>query len=183
MYWEVTMTKWSIDPDHSVAAFTARHFMITLVRGQFNKVSGTIQFDPENPTLGSVEASIEAEGIYTGIPKRDEHLRSPDFLDVEHFPTITFKGGQIEQVALNSFKVSGDLTLRGITHPATLDVEYLGRVKSPFDEDISIGFSANTRINRLDFAINWNYDMEHGGLVVSKELILSLEVEADLIRD
>jgi polyisoprenoid-binding protein YceI len=183
MNWEVTMTKWRIDPDHSVAAFTARHFMITLVRGQFNQVSGTIQFDPDNPTLGSVEANIEAAGVYTGIPKRDEHLRSPDFLDVEHFPTITFKGSQIEWVGLNNFKVSGDLTIRGITRPATLDMEYLGRVKSPFDEDISIGFSATTRINRLDFGVNWNYDMEKGGLVAAKELVLNLEVEADLIQE
>jgi len=177
------MAKWSIDPDHSVAAFTVRHFMITLVRGQFNQVTGTIQLDPDNPTLGSVEASIEAVGVYTGIPKRDEHLRSPDFLDVENFPTITFKSNQIEQVALNNFKVSGDLTIRGLTRPATLDVEYLGRVKSPFDEDISIGFSATTRINRLEFGVNWNFDMEDGGLVAGKELILNLEVEADLIRE
>lgn len=177
------MAKWRIDPDHSVAAFIARHFMITLVRGQFNQVTGTIELDPDNPTLGSVEASIEAAGIYTGIPKRDEHLRSPDFLDVENFPTITFKSSQIEQVAVNSFQVSGDLTIRGITRPAILDVEYLGRVKSPFDEDISIGFSATTRINRLDFGVNWNYDMEDGGLVAGKELTLNLEVEADLLPE
>jgi polyisoprenoid-binding protein YceI len=176
------MAKWEIDPDHTVAAFTVRHFMITLVRGQFNKVSGTIQFDPDNPILGSVEAAIETAGIYTGIPKRDEHLRSPDFLDVENFPTITFKSSHIEAVSVNNYKVMGDLTIRGATSPATLDVEYLGRVKSPFDEDISIGFSISTRINRLDFGVNWNYDMDNGGLVAGKEVVLNLEVEADLTQ-
>jgi polyisoprenoid-binding protein YceI len=174
------MAKWNIDPDHSVAAFTARHFMITLVRGQFNKISGFIQFDPDNPTLGSVEATIEAAGVHTGIPKRDEHLRSIDFLDVEHFPAITFKSSRIEAVGVNLFKVEGDLTIRGITRPVTLDMEYLGLVKSPFDEDVTIGFSASTRINRFDFDVNWNYEMEKGGLVAGKELYLFLEIEADL---
>lgn len=177
------MARWEIDPDHTVAAFSVHHFMITLVRGQFNKISGTIQFDTENPTLGSVEASIEAAGIYTGIPKRDDHLRSADFLDAEHFPNLTFKSRQVEAVAVNQFKVTGDLTIRGNTRPVILDVNYLGRVKSPFDEDVSIGFSVQTRINRLDFGVNWNYDMEKGGLVVGKELNLNLEVEADLSQN
>lgn len=176
------MAKWNIDPDHTVAAFSVRHFMITLVRGQFNKVTGTIQFDPEDPCLGSVEATIEAAGVYTGIPKRDEHLRSLDFLDVEKFPAIFFKSSQVEQVALNYFKVLGELTIRGITRPVILDGEYLGRVKSPFDEDISIGFSASTRINRQDYGVSWNFTMENGGLVAGNHLDLKLEVEADLVQ-
>jgi polyisoprenoid-binding protein YceI len=174
------MANWEIDPDHSVAAFTARHFMITLVRGQFNKISGFIQFDPDNPTQGSVEAVIAAAGVHTGIPKRDEHLRSSDFLDVDHFPAITFKSSGIEAIGVNLFKVEGDLTIRGKTRSVTLDMEYLGQVKSPFDEDVTIGFSASTRINRFDFDVNWNYEMEKGGLVAGKELFLHLEVEADL---
>ena len=174
------MAKWNIDPDHTVAAFKVRHFMITLVRGQFNKVSGFIDFDPENPTQGSVEATIETAGIYTGIPKRDDHLRSADFLDVEHFPTITFKSTRIEETGLNYFKVTGDLTIRGNTRTVTLDVEYLGQMKSPFDDDISVGFSASTRINRFDFGVNWNVEMEKGGQVAGKELTLLLETEADL---
>jgi polyisoprenoid-binding protein YceI len=177
------MAKWEIDPDHTVAAFSVHHFMITLVRGQFNKISGTLEFDPDNPTLSSVEASIEAAGIYTGIPKRDDHLRSADFLDVEHFPTITFKSSRVEAVAVNEFKVTGDLTIRGASRPVTLDVTYLGRVKSPFDEDVSIGFSISTRINRFDFGVNWHYDMEKGGMVAGKEVSLNLEVEADLSQE
>ncbi|MBA4392736.1 MAG: polyisoprenoid-binding protein [Desulfobacca sp.] len=177
------MAKWNIDSDHTVAAFKVRHFMITLVRGQFNKISGTIQFDPEHPALGSVEVSIDAGGIYTGIPKRDEHLRSPDFLDGERFPLIQFKSNAIDPVAVNHFKVRGELTIRGLSKPVTLDVEYLGRVKSPFDEDVSIGFSASTRLNRQDFGVSWNFNMENGGRVVGDDLFLQLEVEADLVQE
>jgi polyisoprenoid-binding protein YceI len=176
------MEQWQIDPDHTVAAFEVRHFMITLVRGQFNKISGTLLFDPATPALGSVEADIEAAGIYTGIPKRDEHLRSPDFLDVGRFPRIRFKSTRIAPAALNRFACSGELTIRDITREVRLDVEYLGRVKSPFDEDISIGFSAVTRIDRRDFEVNWNYDLENGGLVAGNDLVLRLEVEADQVR-
>jgi polyisoprenoid-binding protein YceI len=176
------MEKWKIDSDHSVAAFAVRHFMITLVHGQFNKVSGTIEFDPKKPSLCSVEATIEAAGVYTGIPKRDEHLRSPDFLDAEKFPFIQFKSSQVEWAGVNYFKVAGGLTIRGVTLPVSLDVEYLGRIKDPFEPGESIGFAASTRINRLDYGVSWNYDMENGGLVAGKEVILNLEVEADLIE-
>ncbi len=176
------MSEWKIDPDHTVAAFTVRHFMITLVRGQFNKISGSIQFDPDKPDLGSVEVEIEAASIYTGIPKRDEHLCSPDFLDVHNHPLIQFKGLRMEPVAIHSFKVTGDLTIRGVTRSVPLDLEYLGKVKSPFDEDISIGFSATTRINRHDFGVSWNFTMENGGLVAGNEVLLNLEVEADLVK-
>jgi polyisoprenoid-binding protein YceI len=176
------MEQWQIDPDHTVAAFEVRHFMITLVRGQFNRISGTLCFDPGAPALGSVEAVIEAAGVYTGISKRDEHLRSPDFLDVERFPLIRFKSTRVEAAALNRFVCIGDLTMRDVTRTVSLDVEYLGRVKSPFDEDVSCGFSATTRIDRRDFGVNWNYDLESGGLVAGNDLLLRLEVEADLVE-
>jgi polyisoprenoid-binding protein YceI len=176
------MSEWKIDPDHTAAAFMVRHFMITLVRGQFNRISGTIQFDPDQPALNSVEVEVESDSIYTGIAKRDEHLRSPDFLDVENFPLIRFESTRVEPVAVNHFKVTGELTIRGNTRLAILDAEYLGRVKSPFDEDISIGFSASTRLIRQDFGVNWNFDMENGGLVAGNEVFLNLEVEADLVR-
>ncbi len=177
------MAKWNIDSDHTVAAFTVRHFMITLVRGQFNKISGTIQFDPENPDLCSVEAAIEASGVYTGIPKRDDHLRSADFLYAEKFPFIRFKSTRVEKSGVNYFKVAGDLTIRDVTLPVSLDVEYLGQVKDPFEEGLSIGLNASTRINRLDYGVNWNYDMEKGGLVAGKEVNLFLEVEADRVEE
>ncbi|MCU0579215.1 MAG: YceI family protein [Desulfobacterota bacterium] len=176
------MEQWRIDPDHTVAAFEVRHCMITLVRGQFNRISGTLRFDPAAPALGSVAAEIEAAGVYTGIAKRDEHLCSPDFLEVERFPLIRFQSTRIDPVALNRFACIGDLTIRDVTRPIILDVEYLGRVKSPFDDDISIGFSATGRINRRDFGVNWNYDLENGGLVAGNDLMLRLEVEADLVE-
>jgi polyisoprenoid-binding protein YceI len=178
---EVSMSEWKIDPDHTAAAVTVRHFMITLVRGQFNKISGSIHFDPATPVLGTVTVEIESASIYTGIPKRDEHLRSPDFLEVDKFPLIQFKSTRIEPVALNGFIVTGDLTIRGVTRSVAMDAEYLGQVKSPFDEDISLGFSASARINRQDFGINWNFNMENGGLVVGNDVFLNLEVEADLV--
>jgi polyisoprenoid-binding protein YceI len=179
---EVIMPEWKIDPDHTAAAFTVRHFMITLVRGQFNKISGSIQFDPATPALGSVEVEIESASIFTGIPKRDEHLRSPDFLDVDKHPLLRFKSTRIEPVALNRFILTGDLTIRGVTRSIAMDAEYLGQVKSPFDEDISLGFSASARINRQDFGVRWNFDMENGGLVAGNEVFLNLEVEADLVK-
>jgi len=176
------MSEWKIDSDHTVAAFTVRHFMITLVRGQFNKISGSLQFDPATPTLGTVAIEIESASIHTGIPKRDEHLRSPDFLAVDKYPLIQFKSTRVEPVALNGYILTGDLTIRGITRSVALDVEYLGQVKSPFDEDISIGFSASARINRHDFGVSWSFNMENGGLVAGNEVFLNLEVEADLVR-
>jgi polyisoprenoid-binding protein YceI len=179
---EVSMSEWRIDPDHTVAAFTVRHFMITRIRGQFNQISGSIQFDPASPALGTVAIEIESDSIHTGIPKRDEHLRSPDFLEVEKYPLIRFKSTRIEPVALNGYILTGDLTIRGITRSIALDVEYLGQVKSPFDEDISIGFSASARINRHDFGVSWNFNMENGGLVAGNEVFLNLEVEADLVK-
>ena len=176
------MSEWKIDPDHTAAAFTVRHFMITLVRGQFNQISGSLHFDPAHPALGTLEVEINASSIYTGIPKRDEHLRSPDFLDADSFPLIRFKSTRIEPVAVNAFIVTGELTIRGVTRSVALDAEYLGQVKSPFDEDVSIGFSASARINRQDFGVSWNFNMENGGLVVGNDVLLNLELEADLVR-
>ncbi len=176
------MSEWKIDPDHTVATFTVRHFMITLVRGQFNKISGSLQFNPDKPDLGSVEVEIEAASIYTGIPKRDEHLCSPDFLEVDKYPFIRFRSTRIEPVAVNGFIVTGDLTIRDVTRSITMDAEYLGQVKSPFDEDISLGFSASARIKRQDFGIKWNVRLENGGLVAGNDVFLNLEVEADLVK-
>ena len=156
--------------------------MITLVRGQFNKISGSIHFDPATPALGTVAIEIESASIFTGIPKRDEHLRSPEFLETDKYPLIQFKSTRIEPVSVNGFILTGDLTIRGVTRSVAMDAEYLGQVNSPFDEDISIGFSASARINRQDFGVSWNFKMENDGLVVGNDVFLNLEVEADLIR-
>ena len=173
------MTTWVIDSDHSVAAFSVRHMMISDVHGQFNRISGTIQFDTDDIAHSSVEAEIDVSGIYTGISKRDEHLRSPDFFDVEKYPKITFKSSGSESTAGRRFKVTGDLTMRGVTRQVTLEVEYSGPVKDPFEEGgMSIGFTAYARINREDYGIMWNADME-GGVIAGRDVRIILNIEAD----
>lgn len=173
------MAKWVIDSDHSVAGFTVKHFMIANVRGQFNNITGTIQFDPADVAHSSVQAVIDVSGIYTGIQKRDDHIRSPDFLDVAKHPEIIFKSVKVEGVGGNRFRVTGDLTILGITRPVVLDAEYVGPIKSPYGET-SIGFAAATKINREDYGIKWNEAMEGGGVIVGKDVEITVDVEADL---
>jgi polyisoprenoid-binding protein YceI len=173
------MAKWIIDPDHSVASFVVRHMMVANVRGQFNRISGAIHFDPDNMANSSVEVAIDASGIYTGIQKRDDHLRSPDFLDVVSNPHITFKSTKVETTRENWFRVAGDLSIRGISRPVTLDAEYNGPEKSPYGET-SMGFTATTRINRGDYGMIWNVLLESGGVMVGKEMLITLDAEADL---
>ena len=173
------MKKWVIDPDHSVAGFTVRHMMVTNVRGQFNKISGAVHFDPSDIAGASVEATIDVAGITTGIPKRDEHLLSNDFFDAAKFPNMIFRSTKVEASGGNRFKVLGDLTIRGITRPVSLDAEYSGPIKGT-EGELSIGFSGTTRINREEFGLNWNVSLEGGGVVVGKEVQIYIDVEADL---
>jgi len=173
------MAKWVIDPDHSVATFAVRHMMISDVHGQFNKISGAIQFDTADIIHSSVDAEIDVSGIYTGIPKRDEHLRSPDFFDVTKYPKITFSSNKVESIRGNRFQVTGGLTIRGTTKPVTLEVEYSGPVRDPFEEGaMSIGFTASTSINREDYGVMWNADME-GGVIAGRNVRIILNIEAD----
>ncbi len=176
---EKLMAKWVIDPDHSVAAFAVRHMMVSNVRGQFNKIAGTIYFDPADIDHSYTEAEIEAAGITTGIAKRDEHLRSPDFFDVAAHPKIRFRSSKVEAVGGSRFNVIGELTIRGITRIVTLQAEYFGPVKGT-DDETSIGFSATVRINREDYGITWNVALEDGGVVVGKDVQIVLDIEADL---
>ncbi|MEW6117085.1 MAG: YceI family protein [Nitrospirota bacterium] len=173
------MSKWMIDPDHSVAAFAIRHMMIAFVRGQFNKITGTIQFDPEDITRSSVEMEIDVASLTSGIKKRDEHLLSADFFEVEKYPKITFKSMGIEKTGTNSGKVTGDLTIHGVTRSVTLEVSFFGPVKSPFGET-SMGFSAATSLNREGFGIMWNEPMEKGGLMIGRDVEITVDIEADL---
>ena len=173
------MAKWSIDSDHSVAAFIIRHLMVSNVRGQFNKISGEISFDPSDILHSSVEATIDASGIYTGIQKRDDHLRSQDFFDVSRYPFIVFRSDAVEVTGDKRLKIGGNLTIHGITRSVTLDAEYSGPEKSPYG-DTSIGFNARTRINREDYGLTWNVDLESGGVMVGREVQIFLEIEADL---
>jgi polyisoprenoid-binding protein YceI len=176
------MAEWIIDPDHTVAGFVVRHFMVGNVRGQFNKISGIIFFDPSDPLSSGVEAAIEVSSLWTGIAKRDEHLKSPDFFDLQQFPLIIFKSTSIEITGSNRAKLRGELFIHGITRPAELEVEYFGPIKSS-DGETTIGFSATTEIDRQDFGITWNVDVEPNGFMVGKKVKITLDVEADLAVD
>lgn len=173
------MSQWVIDPDHTVAAFVVRHMMVANVRGQFNKISGTINFDPDDVAKSSVDVVIDASGIYTGIPKRDDHLRSPDFLDVEKFPHILFKSAHVAGAGENRLRITGQLTIHGITKQVTLEADCTGPEKSPYGET-SRGFTASVSINRADYNIMWNEPLGSGGVMVGKEILITLEIEADL---
>ncbi len=176
------MAEWIIDPDHSVATFAVRHMMIADIHGQFNDVRGVIHFDPADPALLSVEAEIDVAGIYTGINKRDEHMRSPDFLDAAQHPKITFTGRTAEAGGDRLCKITGDLTIRGVTRTVTLEGKYSGPVNDPFEEGaMSIGFTGSTVINREDYGMMYNAVME-GGFMVGREVQITLNVEADLAR-
>jgi polyisoprenoid-binding protein YceI len=174
------MAQWIVDPDHSVAAFSIRHMMIAHVRGQFNKIAGSIYFDPLNIDNSSVELTIDVSGICTGIQKRDDHLRSPDFFDIEKYPTISFKSIRTSSINGKQVKVTGDLTIHGITRQITVPVEFSGPAKDPFGNGLSMGFVVSATINREDYGIKWNVPMADNGIMVGREVKLLIDVEADL---
>jgi polyisoprenoid-binding protein YceI len=177
------MAIWKLDPTHTAADFSARHMMITTVRGGFKNVNGTLDFNPDFPERSSVEAVIDTASFTgTGLDQRDDHLRSADFLDVENFPTITFKSTKVEPKSEGHAKVTGDLTIRGVTRPVTLEVEFLGQAKSPFGTTV-VGFSGSTKINREDFGLTWNMALETGGWLVGKEITINVDAEAVLVDE
>jgi polyisoprenoid-binding protein YceI len=168
--------QYEIDPVHSSAQFSVRHLMISNVRGQFEKVAGTVVYDPKNPQASSVEATIDATSINTHEPRRDDDLKSSNFFDVAKFPTLTFKSTKVEPAGEGKLRVTGDLTLHGVTKEVVLDVE------GPSPEvtmgpSIRSGASATTRINRRDFGLMWNRVLEGGGAVVGDEVKITLEIE------
>jgi polyisoprenoid-binding protein YceI len=175
------MAKWNIDADHSVAAFKVRHMMGAHVRGQFNKLSGSAQFDPADRSSFSLKVCIDARGLYTGIAKRDEHLSSPDFFNVAENPTIAFTSTAFTAAGVGGTLV-GDLTIHGVTHSVTLDVAFSGPVAGPeeFGGEISLGITAATTINREDFGITWNVPLADGGVMVGREIWINLDIEGDM---
>lgn len=173
----IAETVWQIDPAHTSVQFSIRHMMVSNVRGQFSKVTGTVRADDQDLTRSVVEATIEAASIDTREPKRDEHLRSPDFLDVTKYPTITFKSKRITRSAEGRYAVLGDLTLHGVTREVTLDV--IGPTPSVKDPrgGLRAGAQASARIDRQDFGIAWSKLLEGGGLVVGNEVAITIEAE------
>jgi polyisoprenoid-binding protein YceI len=172
------MATWNLDPAHTAAEFSARHMMVTTVRGGFRNITGTLEFDPANPAAARVEAVIQtADMISTGLADRDNHLKSPDFLDVVSYPTITFKSTRVEPTGENRAKIYGDLTIRGVTREVAIDAEHLGEIASPWG-DHRAGFTGSVTINREDFGLTWNMALEAGGWLVGKDVKIALDVEA-----
>jgi polyisoprenoid-binding protein YceI len=168
---------YTIDPAHSTADFRVRHLMVSNVRGEFSKVSGTVVFDPENPANSKVEATIDATTINTREPDRDQHLKSADFLDVEKFPKITFVSKKVTPAGEGKWRVTGDDTIHGVTREVTLDVEGPSpEAKDPWG-NIKTGLSATTKLSRKDFGLNWNMALETGGVLVGDEVSVHLELE------
>jgi polyisoprenoid-binding protein YceI len=173
-------TQWQIDPAHSAAHFSVRHLMISNVRGEFTKLSGSALLNPADPAKSTVEITIEAASVNTREPQRDEHLRSADFFDVANHPTLTFRSKRVEALGGENFKLSGDLTIRGVTKEVTFDVEGpTAPVKDPWG-NIRAGVTASAKINRKDFGVAFNALTETGGLVVGDEV--KITVEAELIQ-
>ncbi len=170
-------TKWTIDPAHTAAHFSVRHMMISNVRGEFTKVSGSATIDLANPSKTSVEITIDAASINTREPQRDEHLRSADFLDAANHPTLTFRSKRVEALGAENFKLTGDLTIRGVTKEVTFDVEGpTPAVKDPWG-NLRVGITASTKINRKDFGVAFNALTETGGVMVGDEVKITIDAE------
>jgi polyisoprenoid-binding protein YceI len=166
---------WNIDSAHSVASFAVRHLMVTTVRGEFGKMTGKITFDGKDFSTVKAEATIDVTTITTREPKRDEHLKSPDFFDAATYPTITFTSRRAEPAGPGKFKLVGDLTMRGVTREVTLDVEATEAVKGSRGET-RVGAQATTRINRQDFGVKWNRTLDSGGVVVSDQVDVTIDL-------
>jgi len=168
---------WTVDPNHTQVEFSAKHMGIMTVKGHITGVQAAIDFNEDDFTASSVAATIDPTTLTTNDERRDAHLKSPDFLNVEEFPTIAFSSNRIERAAHDRYTMSGDLTIRGVTRPVNLDVVYSGQAKDPMG-NMHAGFSAYTTINRKEWGLNWNMALETGGLLVGEDVKLALEVEA-----
>ncbi len=167
---------WKIDPAHSEVNFTVRHMMISNVRGRFERFTGKVEFDENNPANSSVDVEIEAASINTRESQRDNHLRSADFFNAEQHPYLTFKSKRIEVVDDTHGRIYGDLTIRDISREVVLETEYNGKSQSPWGFS-SAGFSATTVINRKDWNLTWNMALETGGVLVGDDIRISIELE------
>jgi len=179
------MAKWTFEPGHTAAEFRVRHMMVTWVRGIIPGVEGSLELDFDNPVGGLIDVSIDAGKLWTGDTARDDHLKNEDFLDVAKHPAITFKGRFEDQIGETDFSVLGELTIRGVSREVAMSVDYLGQWPTPFwvgNEDKGpkqrAGFTATTKIHRQDFGVNWNGDLEKGGVVVGNDVLITVDAEA-----
>lgn len=168
---------YTLDPVHTRLGFVARHAMVTKVRGRFQEFEGSDYLDAQNPSDSNVEVTIHAKSVDTGSGDRDNHLRSNDFFDMDQYPTITFKSTGIEAQGDGSYRVTGDLTIKGTTKPVTIDFDFTGAAIDPWGNQ-RVGFEGSTIINRKDWGVSWNAPLEAGGLLVSEKVTLEIDVSA-----
>ena len=168
--------KWNIDPSHSSLEFAVRHMGISTVRGRFEKVSGMVETGDDG-ALRSVEATIDASSIDTAEPRRDDHLRSPDFLDAEKYPTLVFRSATVDPLGTDRYQVRGELTIRGETRPVTFEVETSNPMSDPWG-NLRAGASASGKLSRRDWGLTWNQVLELGALLVGEEVRFTLDVQA-----
>ena len=169
---------WELDAAHSLVEFSVKHLMVSTVKGRFNKHSGVLELDEQNPSASTVDVTIDAASVNTGDEKRDAHLRSADFFDVDTYPTITYKSTKVEEIGDNHFRITGDLTIHGVTKEAVLDASLEGQTRNPWGKRVA-AFSITTSVNRKDFGLNWNVALEAGGVMVSDKVNISIEAEAN----
>jgi polyisoprenoid-binding protein YceI len=170
------MATYNIDTTHSEIGFTARHMMFAKVHGQFKTWGAELSYDAGNPASSSVLVQVDTASIDTREDKRDAHLRSADFFDAEQFPKMTFRSRRVEAAGKNKYKLIGDLTIRDVTRPVTLDVEQTGAGKDPWGND-RLGFSASAAISRAEWGLKWNQALEAGGVLVSDKIEINVEVQ------
>jgi polyisoprenoid-binding protein YceI len=168
---------WQLDPAHSSAQFAVRHLAISTVRGAFSKVTGTVVFDDKDVSKSSVDVTIDVSTVDTREPNRDKDLMSDHFFDVAHFPTMTFKSTKVEQAGAGKLKITGDLTIHGVTKQVVLDVDGpTAAVKDPWGNQRA-AVNATTKINRQDFGVKWNATMDNGGVVVGDDVSITIDAE------
>jgi polyisoprenoid-binding protein YceI len=171
-----TTNEWNIDTVHSGINFSIRHMVISKVRGHFARFAGKLEIDDADLTRSAVEVTIDASSIDTGQPQRDNHLRSPDFFDVERFPELRFHSTRIEKLTGDRYRVTGPLTIRDVTREVSLDVEHGGRAKDPWGNERA-GFIATAALDRKDFGLHWNQVLEAGGVLVGDRVDIELELQ------
>jgi polyisoprenoid-binding protein YceI len=173
----MTTNNWNLDTVHSGINFSVRHMVVSKVRGRFAKFTGNVELDESDLARSVVEATIDASSIDTGTAQRDDHLKSADFFDVEHFPQIGFRSTGIEKVGGDRYRLTGELTIRDVSREIALDVEYGGRGKDPWGNE-RVGFTAKGSLDRKDFGLKWNQALETGGVLVSDRVEIELELQA-----
>lgn len=172
------LSEWTLDGSHSRVGFTVSHMMVSTVSGRFKQVSGKVELDEANLAKSQVDISIKVDSIDTDEPKRDEHLKSPEFFDAKKFPTIAFKSTKITKAGGNKYKVSGDLTIHGVTKPVTVDATVSEPVKNPWGKMVR-AVKLTGKINRKDFGLTWNKTLEKGGLLIGEDVMLDIQAELD----